>query len=149
MHVSATLLAPDWPVRKATPSDDTARTARSGTVVKTIFLSRPWRAQCTRAPALPPSGHQQGRDSDDGQHHSRRSDQEPGWHTLTILVPLGCPPPQVGGQQTHHSGPAPHPGTSERGGRSIVPATPDHQLRVDTVSADTPPHVAPLGPVPR
>ena len=38
------------------------------------------------------------------------------------------------------------PGTSERGGRSIVPATSDHQLRVDTVSADTPPRVAPMGP---
>ena len=28
------------------------------------------------------------------------------------------------------------------------PVTPDHQLRVDTVSADTPPRVAPMGPAP-
>ena len=41
------------------------------------------------------------------------------------------------------------PGTSERGGRSIVPATSDHQLRVDTVSTDTPPRVAPMGPASR
>ena len=99
-----------------------------------------------RTSALPAPGHQQGRDSDDGQHHSCRSDQEPGRHTLTILVPPDCTPPRVGGQQTHHPGPAPQPGTSERGGRSIVPATSDHQLRVDTVSTDTPPRVAPVGP---
>ena len=30
-------LAPDWPVHKATPSDNTERTARSGAVVETIF----------------------------------------------------------------------------------------------------------------
>ena len=47
MHVSATSLAPDRPVRKATPGDNTERTARSGAVVETIFLSRPRRAQCT------------------------------------------------------------------------------------------------------
>ena len=37
MHVSAASLAPDWPVGKATPSDNTERTARSGAVVETIF----------------------------------------------------------------------------------------------------------------
>ena len=37
MHVSAASLAPDWPVRKATPSDNTERTALSGAVVETIF----------------------------------------------------------------------------------------------------------------
>ena len=47
MDVSAASLAPDWPVCKATPSDNTERTARSGAVVETIFLSRPRRAQCT------------------------------------------------------------------------------------------------------
>ena len=47
MNVSATSLAPDSSVRKATPSDITERTARSGAVVETIFLSRPRRAQCT------------------------------------------------------------------------------------------------------
>ena len=46
MHVSAASLAPDWSVRKATPSDNTERTARSGAVVETIYLSRPRRAQC-------------------------------------------------------------------------------------------------------
>ena len=46
-HVSATSLAPDWPVHKATPSDNTERTARSGAVVETIFLWRPRRAQCS------------------------------------------------------------------------------------------------------
>ena len=46
-HVSATSLAPDWPVHKATPSDNTERTARSGAVVETIFLWTPRRAQCT------------------------------------------------------------------------------------------------------
>ena len=45
MHVSAAWLAPDWPVRKATPSDNKERTARSGAAVETIFLSRPRRAQ--------------------------------------------------------------------------------------------------------
>ena len=45
MHGSASL-APDWPVRKATPADDTARTARSGVVVETVDMSRPQRAQC-------------------------------------------------------------------------------------------------------
>ena len=34
---SATSLAPDWPVHKATPSDNAERTARSGAVVETIF----------------------------------------------------------------------------------------------------------------
>ena len=33
--------------------------------------------------------------------------------------------------------------------RLIVPVTPDHQLRVDTVSADTPPRAAPMGLAPR
>ena len=47
MNVSAASLAPDSSVRKATPSDITERTARSGAVVETIFLSRPRRAQCT------------------------------------------------------------------------------------------------------
>ena len=47
MHVSAASLAPDSSVRKATPSDNTERTARSGAVVETIFLSRPRRAQCS------------------------------------------------------------------------------------------------------
>ena len=47
MQVSAASLAPDRPVRKATPSDNTERTARSGAVVETIFLSRPRRAQCS------------------------------------------------------------------------------------------------------
>ena len=46
MNVSAASLAPDSSVRKATPSDNTERTARSGAVVETIFLSRPLRAQC-------------------------------------------------------------------------------------------------------
>ena len=46
MNVSAASLAPDSSVRKATPSDNTERTARSGAVVETIFLSRPRRAQC-------------------------------------------------------------------------------------------------------
>ena len=46
MHVSAASLAPDSSVHKATPSDNSERTARSGTVVETIFLSRPWRVQC-------------------------------------------------------------------------------------------------------
>ena len=43
----AASLAPDWPVRKTTPSDNTERTARSGEVVDTIFLSRPRCAQCS------------------------------------------------------------------------------------------------------
>ena len=47
MNVSDASLAPDSSVRKATPSDITERTARSGAVVETIFLSRPQRAQCT------------------------------------------------------------------------------------------------------
>ena len=47
MNVSAASLAPDSSVCKATPSDNTERTARSGAVVETIFLSRPRRAQCT------------------------------------------------------------------------------------------------------
>ena len=46
MNVSAASLAPDSSVRKATPSDNTERTARSGAVVETIVLSRPRRAQC-------------------------------------------------------------------------------------------------------
>ena len=46
MNVSAASLALDSSVRKATPSDITERTARSGAVVETIFLSRPLRAQC-------------------------------------------------------------------------------------------------------
>ena len=46
MNVSAASLAPDSSVCKATPSDITGRTARSGAVVETIFLSRPRRAQC-------------------------------------------------------------------------------------------------------
>ena len=50
MNVSAASLAPDSSVRKATPSDITERTARSGAVVETIFLSRPRRAQCTSYP---------------------------------------------------------------------------------------------------
>ena len=33
-------------VHKATPSDNMEKTARSGAVVETIFLSRPRRAQC-------------------------------------------------------------------------------------------------------
>ena len=37
MNVSAASLAPDSSVRKATPSDITERTARSGAVVETIF----------------------------------------------------------------------------------------------------------------
>ena len=37
MHISAASLAPDWSVRKVTPSDNTERTARSGAVVETIF----------------------------------------------------------------------------------------------------------------
>ena len=45
MHVSAASLAPDWPVHKATPSDNTERTACSGTMVETIYLSRPQHAQ--------------------------------------------------------------------------------------------------------
>ena len=44
-------LAPDSSVRKATPSDITERTARSGAVVEAIFLSRPRRAQCMRTSA--------------------------------------------------------------------------------------------------
>ena len=36
MNVSAASLAPDSSVRKATPSDNTERTARSGAVVETI-----------------------------------------------------------------------------------------------------------------
>ena len=47
MNVSAASLAPDSSVRKATPSDITERTARSGAVVETMFLSRPRRAQCS------------------------------------------------------------------------------------------------------
>ena len=47
MNVSAASLAPDSSVRKATPSDITERTARSGAVVETIVLSRPRRAQCS------------------------------------------------------------------------------------------------------
>ena len=50
MHVSASLLTPDWSVRTATPSDNMERTARSGAVVETIYMSRPWRAQCTWPP---------------------------------------------------------------------------------------------------
>ena len=46
VHISAASLAPDRPVRKATPSDNTERTARSGAVVETLYLSRPHRAQC-------------------------------------------------------------------------------------------------------
>ena len=46
MNVSAASPAPDSSVRKATPSDNTERTAPSGAVVETIFLSRPRRAQC-------------------------------------------------------------------------------------------------------
>ena len=57
MNVSAASLAPDSSVRKATPSDITERTARSGAVVETIFLSRPRRAQCSgylaKQPTLP------------------------------------------------------------------------------------------------
>ena len=49
MNVSAASLAPDSSVRKAAPSDNTERTARSGAVVETIFLSRPLRAQCNTA----------------------------------------------------------------------------------------------------
>ena len=101
---------------------------------------------CT--PALSPPGHQQGRDSDDRQHHSRWPDQESGQHPLTILVPPDCSPSQVGGQRTHYIGPSPHPRTSECGGWLPLPETPDHQLGVDTVSPRTPPHVAPLGPAP-
>ena len=82
---------------------------------------------------LSPSGHQQGRDSDDGQHHSRQPDQESGQHPLMILVPPDCPLPRVGGQLMHYPSPAPHPGTPERGGRSTVLETSDHLLRVDTV----------------
>ena len=37
MHVSAASLASDSSVRKATPSDNSERTARSGAVVETIF----------------------------------------------------------------------------------------------------------------
>ena len=47
MHVSAASLAPDWSVHKVTPSDNTERTARSGAVVETIFLSRPRHVQCS------------------------------------------------------------------------------------------------------
>ena len=47
MNVSTASLAPDLSVRKATPSDNMERTARSGAVVETIVLSRPRRAQCT------------------------------------------------------------------------------------------------------
>ena len=54
MHVSAASLAPDRPVRKATPSNNTERTARSGAAVETIFLSRPRRAQCNVFIYLPP-----------------------------------------------------------------------------------------------
>ena len=46
MHVSAATLAPDWSVRKATPTDNTERTALSGAVDETIYLSRPRHAQC-------------------------------------------------------------------------------------------------------
>ena len=52
MNVSAASLAPDSSVRKATPSDITERTARSGAVVETIFLSRPRRAQCNKLPKI-------------------------------------------------------------------------------------------------
>ena len=51
MNVSAASLAPDSSVRKETPSDITERTARSGAVVETIFLSTPRRARCTVSPA--------------------------------------------------------------------------------------------------
>ena len=56
MHVSAASFAPDRPVHKATPSDNTERTARSGAVTETIFLSRPQHAQC-RMPPTPSSPH--------------------------------------------------------------------------------------------
>ena len=46
----------------------------------------------------------------------------------------------------HHPGLAPLPRPSECGGQSIVSTTSDLQLRVDTVSTDTSPHVAPMGP---
>ena len=46
MNVSDASRAPDSSVRKATPSDITERTARSGAVIETIVLSRPRRAQC-------------------------------------------------------------------------------------------------------
>ena len=52
MNVSAASLAPDSSVRKATPSDNTERTARSGAVVETIFLSRLLRAQCKIWPRI-------------------------------------------------------------------------------------------------
>ena len=52
MNVSAASLAPDSSVRKATPSDITERTARSGAVVETIFLSRLRRAHCICVGAL-------------------------------------------------------------------------------------------------
>ena len=52
MNVSAASLAPDSSVRKATPSDISERTARSGAVVETIFLSRPRRAQCSVVSAM-------------------------------------------------------------------------------------------------
>ena len=48
MNVSAASLAPDSSVCKATPSDITERTACSGAVVETTFLSRPRRAQCNK-----------------------------------------------------------------------------------------------------
>ena len=53
MNVSAASLAPDSSVRKVTPSDTTERTARSGAVVETIFLSRPRRAQCKTPHVVP------------------------------------------------------------------------------------------------
>ena len=133
---SSSDVPPDF--RHVVPSAEVSAHQRSGTA-----------GGSPRSSALPAPGHQQGRDSEYGQHHSRRSDQEPGRHTLTILVPPDCTPPRVGGPQTHHPGPAPLPGTSERGGQSIVPMTSDHQLGVDTVSTDTPPHVAPMGPASR
>ena len=46
MHVPAASLAPDWPVHKATLGDNMERTAHSGTVVETTFMSKPQRAQC-------------------------------------------------------------------------------------------------------
>ena len=46
MYGSTASLEPDWPVRKATPSYDTARIARSGAVVETIIISWSRRAQC-------------------------------------------------------------------------------------------------------
>ena len=47
MHVYAASLAPDWSVRKATSSDNTERTPRSGAVHGwDNILSRPRRTQC-------------------------------------------------------------------------------------------------------